>query len=105
MADRLEAADRAAEGLALLGVLEGAVEDALRARDAADRGDEPLPLELPGDVVEALALLAEQVLRGDADVLEGELAGVGGVHPHLLQLAGDAEALDLLARRSPGCRR
>ena len=97
MADRLEAADRAAEGLALLGVLEGAVENPFRAGYAADRGHQPLALELPGDVVEALALLAEQVLRGDADVLEGEFARVRGVHPHLLQLAGDAEALDLLA--------
>jgi hypothetical protein len=97
VADRLEAADRAAEGLALLGVFERPIEDALRARDAADRGDQPLSLELPGDVVEALPLLAEQVLRGDADVLEGELARVRGVHSHLLQLAGDAEALDLLA--------
>ena len=54
-------------------------------------------LELPGDVVEALALLAEQVLRRHADVLEDELAGVGGVHAHLLELARDAEAGDVVA--------
>ena len=48
-------------------------------------------------MVEALALLAEQVLGRDADVLEGELAGVGGVHPHLLQLARDREAGDRVA--------
>src|SRR5215211_8100084 len=54
--DGLEAADRAAERLALLGVLERPLEHALRARDAARGGDHPLGLELPGDVVEALAL-------------------------------------------------
>ena len=97
VADRLELADRAAEGLALLGVLEGLLEHPLAARVAAGGGDQPLALELPGDVVEALALLAEQALGRDADVLEGELAGVGGVHPHLLQLGRDAEAGHLLA--------
>ena len=49
-------------------------------------GDQALALELPADVVEALADLAEDGVGRDADVVEGELAGVGGVHPHLLQL-------------------
>ena len=72
--DRLELADRPAERLPLLRVLEGLLEQPLGARDRAGRGDEPLALELPGDVVEALALLAEDVLRRDAHVLEGQLA-------------------------------
>ena len=36
-------------------------------------------------MVEALALLAEQRVRGHADVLEGEQRGVGGVHAELLE--------------------
>jgi hypothetical protein len=48
-------------------------------------------------VVEALPLLPEEVLRGHVDVLEGELARVRGVHPHLLELPRDAEPLDLVA--------
>src|SRR5262249_39469437 len=91
VADRLEPPDRAAEGLALLGVLERALEDALGARDAADRGDQALALELPADVVEALALLTQHVLGGGADGLEGGRAGVRGGPPHLLQLSPDAE--------------
>ena len=52
----------------------------------AGGGDQPFALELPADVVEALADLAEDRVRGDAEVLEGELAGVGGVHAHLLEV-------------------
>src|SRR5947209_10004033 len=72
VADDLEVPDRAAERLALLGVLEGAVEAALRARDAARGADQALALELPHDVVEALADLAEYGVGGHADILEGE---------------------------------
>ena len=97
MADRLEFADRAAEGFALLGVLEGLLDHPLGPRVAAGGGDQALALELPGDVVEALADLAEHGVGRDADVFEGELAGVGGVHAHLLQLGGDGEAGDVLA--------
>src|SRR6266480_1143410 len=57
--DGLEAADRAAERLTLLGVSEGLLEHPLRARDRARGGDHPLALELPRDVVEALADLAQ----------------------------------------------
>src|SRR5262245_35718814 len=70
VADHLEVADRAAEGLALLRVVQGALEHALGARHRAGASDHPLALELPGDVVEALALLAEQVRDRHADVLE-----------------------------------
>ena len=84
--DRLELADRAAEGGAVGGVLERAVEAALGAGHAARGADQPLALELPHDVVEALALLAEQRVLGHAHVLEGEQRGVGGVHAELLEL-------------------
>ena len=90
-------ADRAPERLALLRVLERLLEHPLGAGVAARGGDQPLALELPGDVVEALALLAEDGVGRDADVLEGELAGVGGVHAHLLELARDGEPGDLVA--------
>src|SRR5215212_1439687 len=58
VADDLELADRAPERLALLRVLERLVEYALGARHAPRGADQPLALELPHDVVEALADLA-----------------------------------------------
>src|SRR3954452_8388122 len=70
VAGDLEAADLAAEGRALLGVLQRLVEHALRAGDAARRADQPLALELPHDVVEARADLPEDCGRRHADVLE-----------------------------------
>ena len=75
-----------AEGFALLGVFERAVEAFLRARHAAGGADHALALELPHDVVEALALLAEHRRGGHAHVLEGEQRRVGGVHAELLEL-------------------
>jgi hypothetical protein len=62
--DDLELADLAAERGALLGVLQGLLEAVLRARDAARGADQALALELPHDVVEALADLAEHALSG-----------------------------------------
>src|SRR4051794_37074004 len=55
----LELADRATERRALERVGERFVKSPLGARDAARRSDQPLPLKLPHDVVEALADLAE----------------------------------------------
>ncbi len=68
-----------------LRVCERAVEAALGAGDAAGGADHALALELPHDVVEALAVLAEQRRGGHAHVLEGEQRGVGGVHAELLR--------------------
>ena len=65
---------------------ERAVEAPLGAGHAAGGADQPLALELPHDVVEALALLAEQRVRGHAHVLEGEQRGVRRVHAELLEL-------------------
>jgi hypothetical protein len=70
--DHLEVADLAAERLALEGVLHRDVERPLRARDAARSADQPLALELPHDVVEALADLAQHRVVRHPDVLEGE---------------------------------
>ncbi len=58
----------------------------LGARHAAGRADQPLALELPHDVVEALADLAQDGRGGHADVLEGQERRVRGVHPQLLEL-------------------
>src|SRR5829696_1220653 len=82
----LELRDRAAERVALLGVLQRAVEDVLGGRDGARGADHPLALELPHDVVEALADLAQHGALGHADVLERQQRRVGGVHAHLLEL-------------------
>jgi len=83
--DGLELADLAAERLALQGVGQRLVKAALGAGHAARRADQPLALQLPHDVVEALALLAEDCGLGNAHVLEGQQRGVGGVHAELLQ--------------------
>src|SRR3954451_23314123 len=86
VADDLEVADLAAERLALQRELQGHLHAALGARDAARGADQPLALELPADVVEALALLAEHRRGRHADVLEGEQRGVARVHAELLEL-------------------
>ena len=90
--DRLEAADRPPERLALLGVFDGDLEQALHPADRAERHQQPLPLEVGHDQVEAAVLLSQQVLGGDLDVGEAELAGVGGVPAHLLELRDDLVA-------------
>src|SRR3954467_1671797 len=61
-------------------------------RHAARGADQPLALELPHDVVEALADLAEDGVAWDTDLGEREQRGVGGVHAQLLEalLADDA---------------
>ena len=86
VADRLELADRAAEGFALEGVGDGDLDQALHRADRADRHQQPLPGEVGHDQLEAAVLLAQQVLDRHLDVGEGRLAGVGGVPAHLLQL-------------------
>src|SRR4051794_14483099 len=70
VADDLGLADRAPERLALLRVLERLLEHPLGAGDAARGADQALALELPHDVVEALAELAEHGVRRYAHVLE-----------------------------------
>src|SRR5436190_9003631 len=86
VADHLELADLAAERGALLGVLQRTVEARLGAGDAAGGADQALALELPHDVVEALADLAEDRGRRDPDVLECQQRRVARVHAELLEL-------------------
>src|SRR3954467_11947526 len=72
VADPLEVPDLAAERPPLERVGQRAVERPLGAGDAARRADQPLALELPHDVVEALADPAEHRAAGHADVVEGQ---------------------------------
>ncbi len=88
-----ELGDRVADGLAApREPRDGPLQRGVHRADRAERHQQPLPLEVGHDQVEAAALLAEQVLVGDEHVLEGDLAGVGGVPAELLEL-GRAHAL------------
>ena len=96
--DRLVLADRLAEGLADLGVLGGELERAFGDADAARRHVDAAERQPAGRLHEALALdAADQVVLGDAVVLEHQLARVDRVVAELLELLADAEAL-LLGR-------
>ena len=79
--------DRPAERLALEGELERALERDLHRADGAERHQQPLPLEVGHDQVEAAVLLAEQVLLGHEHVVERDLRRVGGVPAELLERA------------------
>jgi hypothetical protein len=89
----LEAADRLTERLAVLDVLQCLAPGFTRAGDRRDRDGQPLRWQIVHEVVEALALLAEEVVAGHADVFEVQLGGVGGVQAHLVELASALEAL------------
>lgn len=89
----LEVRDRLAEDGALAHVLLGEAYGGLGLRVGAE-GDAPtLGGQVRTEVVEALVLLAEQVLDGHLDVDERELGGVGGAQAQLVQLAADGVAL------------
>ena len=60
--------------------------------DGADGDREPLAGQVLHQVDEALALLAEEVPGGDADVGERQLRGVLGGHADLLEVAATLEA-------------
>ena len=51
--------------------------------------------QVAAEVVEALVLLAEEVLDGDLHVDERQLGGVGGLQAELVELAADGVALGL----------
>ena len=73
--------------------VERALEQRLHRADRAERHQQPLPLEVGHDQVEALVLLAEQVLLGHEHVVERDLAGVGRVPAELLELGDARDAL------------
>ncbi|SPA54634.1 protein of unknown function [Cupriavidus taiwanensis] len=89
----LEVPDRLPEGLAVLDVLDGLLQQALELGGSGDGDDEAFLGQVVHQVAEALILLAEQVASRHPDVVEEQFGGVLGVHADLLQLAAAAEAL------------
>ena len=82
--DQLEARDRPAELLALLGVLDRLLHAALADAHAAG-GDRVAPrVERRHRDFEAVADAAEHLLVGDLDVFERDRGRVGGVQTHLV---------------------
>ena len=76
--DRLVVADRLAEGVALLRVLDRLVDAALGEADGQGGDGDPALVEDPQELGEAPAPLAEQVRRRHPAVVEGQLVGVRG---------------------------
>ena len=85
--DRLEGADRAAELLALLGVVHGEVDDAARAAAVAGGGDDALDLQAGEHDVPALVLAADQAVGRHADVVEEDLVGADAAPAEHVELA------------------
>jgi hypothetical protein len=56
--------------LCLVASLQRPLEGDLHSSDGAERHQQPLPLEVGHDQVEALVLLAEQVFRRDEHLVE-----------------------------------
>src|SRR5262249_27969468 len=81
-----------AERLALAHVGDRVLEGPIGHGDGMQAGHQPLALKDTHDLVEANALAAEQVLRGDAHVGKRQLGGVRGAHAHLVEGAAHAEA-------------
>mmetsp|Transcript_783 Transcript_783/g.2637 ORF Transcript_783/g.2637 Transcript_783/m.2637 type:complete len:310 (-) Transcript_783:135-1064(-) len=76
-----------AEGLALVGELQGLFEADTAEAVGHGTDREALMVEVLHDVLEALVLLAEQVLLRHLDVVEGDVRGAGGPHTGALHLA------------------
>src|ERR671914_54940 len=81
------------DGVAIPHRLDDPLQHALHRGDCAQRHDQPLPLEVGHDQVEAAVLLAEQVLLRHEHVAERQLGRVGRPPAELLELARDLEAL------------
>lgn len=62
----------------LMGPLEGLLNDETHVPDGGARHHPALVVEVGQDDIDALVLLAEQVLDGDLDVVEGDVRGTGG---------------------------
>ncbi|MCY1531410.1 hypothetical protein D9M68_666340 [compost metagenome] len=74
--DALVLADRAAEHHAVAGVLAGLLDEPAAVADALGGDQGALGVEAVEDVLEALALFADQVLGGDFQVVEEQLVGL-----------------------------
>lgn len=76
-----------AEGLALVRVLDGLLVADAREADALDDDADALVVEVGHDHLEALVLLADQVLHGHLDVFEGDVRGAAGPDALAVHLA------------------
>ena len=81
--DRLEAADRLAEGVAFLRVGERLVERTLGEPDAHGRDPDPADVEHLQELLQARPARAEQIRLGNPAVGEGERPRVGRMPAHL----------------------
>ena len=89
----LEGGHRSAERLALHGVGDGGIERGTGGGHAGHGDRQALLGQVDHKVAEPLALLAEQVLHRDDDVVEEQLGGVLGVQSDLVQVAAPLEAV------------
>lgn len=92
-ADVLELGQRSAEGLALLHVPGGDLQQVFGGGDGGHGDAHPLLREIGHQVEEGAVEFAEEVLLGDAYVLEEEFGGVLGLLADLVEVAASFEAL------------
>ena len=88
----LEGDDALAELLALLGILDGLVERALRDADGLRSDADTTAVKRAHGDLEALADLTEHAVRADADVVVGDDAVGGGADAHALDVVADGHA-------------
>lgn len=77
-----------AEGAALVRVLDAVLVTHAREAQALDDDADALVVEVGHDDLEALVLLADQVLDGHLDVLEGDVGGAAAPHTLAVHAAG-----------------
>src|SRR4029453_9300712 len=91
----LERADRLAERLSLLAVIDRVLHRALHLVKRAERGGQSLALEIDHRVIKPPVQFAQQVTARDAAIVEEQFGGVRREVAYLLELLADAEALGL----------
>ncbi|MNV05203.1 hypothetical protein D3C71_955300 [compost metagenome] len=88
----LEIPHRPTEGLAVLDVLDGLLQQTFQANGGVDGDAQSLLWQLLHHVGEAFTFLAQQVVDRHAHIVEKHLRGVGRTLADLVQLAATAEA-------------
>ncbi len=89
--DHLVVDQRLAEGLALLAIVDGAVDAVLQALDHVGRAEQAFFLELQHLHHETRAFMADAVALWHAHAIEEHLGGFGAVHAELFQGRADAD--------------
>jgi hypothetical protein len=100
--DGLQVGQGRAERLAVLDVGASPLEAGLGRRDGHDRHQQALLGQLVHQVDKALVGLTEHGAGWHAAVLEEQLAGILGVHAHLLQLVALDETLGAFVHKEQG---